>query len=163
MSRPSDTALAPLEQLCAADESSDADRLVAEAKSRIKTGGEQDSRRLASLIRQLVASRSDKLVYALKVAVEAAPTAELFAALEQLPSEPALIRASRGNFAPELSQGKKIGWSEQTHRRISSGAAEALEALRSTRDNSRLIAKGSVQTALIVGCWLLLGLLWSQL
>jgi hypothetical protein len=163
MARPTKRTLAPLEQLCAGDDDIDIAETLAEAISRIKAEGTQGSRQLASLIKELTDGRSARIGYALQAAAEAAPTRELIGALETVRSEPLLRPRVRGRFSAETVRGKKIGWSEQTHEKIRAQASEALQLLRSAQDANRLIYNGAVQTAVIVGLWILFGLLWAQL
>lgn len=88
--------------------------------------GPSGTDRLAALLRDLYASRSPGIVYALNVATRVERTPTMVDVLSRIASCAPTTPSSEGAFSPEIAGAGRIGWTDATHARVTDLARRAL-------------------------------------
>lgn len=123
-------AISLLVDLCSRNDILFPEEVLSEVKDKLKTAGDEGSQVLAKLILELLDNRSSKITWALAVAQDAIPTAELLAAVQSVVSAEPFKVETQGRFTPEIIGDGQIGWTDGTHERIMKRAYEALKGLQ---------------------------------
>jgi hypothetical protein len=103
---------------------------IKQAADELLQEGESGSRALAVLIRELLACRSPKITYALRVGGQVSPTSELLGAIRAVAEASELTEAPvNSRFTPEIIGGGRVGWTSGTYQGVVRTALEAKASL----------------------------------
>jgi hypothetical protein len=94
------------------------------AIEQLKAEGSRGSDRVASLLRDLLMSRNEGIVYALNVAQQLQHTPALKDSLSAIVAASPVKSGPQGRFAPEIAGVGRIGWTDATHARVTALAKE---------------------------------------
>jgi hypothetical protein len=116
------------------------------ALEQLQREGAGGADRLASLLRDLLESRSEGIIYGLQIAVSLEPTPALTQVLHQIARAAPVKSGAHGRFPSEIAGAGRVGWTDSTHAKV---AALVRKAIWGARGESRE-GSGEVDAALLV-------------
>ncbi|MGD8997026.1 MAG: hypothetical protein PVH80_02875, partial [Anaerolineae bacterium] len=100
------------------------------AVDELKPHGAAGSQAMGELLAELLQCRSPRITWALMAAERLQPTPELIQAVRAVRSARGLVqRPSGARFAPEVSSGDQVGWTDGTEDGVTAFAARVLAKL----------------------------------
>jgi HEAT repeat protein len=112
---------------CVSPDAVDKEKLLAQAIRELKEKGNEGSKALAELTRELLHSRSKEIYWALLAACEIELVPELSAAVRLAAAASPSRSGTPSRFDPEVVGAGSVGWTEGMHERIKGLAIQILE------------------------------------